>query len=420
MWKIVLVILIVAAGVSAGGAGHNSIFAVIDLEDATGAPNCHNRSLTAAVGDSLAGEFRSRLEIGAWGGECSFAVDLSRGGGSVRAASLKMQNGDPGIEWDTGDNMSHDIYRLDNGDLEWAIVLDSAPFSNRLSFAIETDNLVFYYQDSSCFTDEVVYSGPDWAQGSYAVYHAHRRNNRVIIHGGDTLRELYATGKVFHIRRPQAFDKDGARCWCDMHIDTVRHLLSIETPAAFLDRAVYPVVIDPTFGKSPVGAWSLGIVNYRHTALWNIGAVETGEGEITGAYVYCDVNGDLEGSCQTKVHSYTKGGDPEHSMYHASSATTMISDTSAHWAACSMSGHLESGKTYMATLQGYNSVNNKLRIRADVAGWGDIIYADPGGWDVPGSLTGYANKNEGFSAYIEYTLDIGGDTLSPRRRKILK
>ncbi|PKK83430.1 MAG: hypothetical protein CVT49_08400 [candidate division Zixibacteria bacterium HGW-Zixibacteria-1] len=406
-------------GASAGSSG-NSMYAVYDVDRGSHMTNRKDRSLTFVVGDSLAENFQPTLGINAWGKECCFIVDLiPTGFGSVAVASMKTINNNPQIDCIADSDLAISLYLLDDGSLEWEMRFDTVPKSNVLKFEIDSKNLTFYYQDSAFFDDYFSVTGPDWAQGSYAVYHSNRRHNRRYINGCDTLYESYATGKAFHIKRPLIYDSrgDSARCW--MNIDTLAGLMTIDIPESFLENAAYPIVVDPTFGKTSVGAWGLTIVNYRHNVLWNVGQAETGEGEITGGYVYCDVNGDIEGVLQIKVHSYTKGTDLGSSTYHASSATVDITDTSAHWEECPMAGHLNPGITYIASFQGYNSTNNKLRVHADATGWGDVKYFDLTGWNVPDSLSGYFSKNDGFSTYIEYTVESGGSQMPARRRKIL-
>jgi len=86
--------------------------------------------------------------------------------------------------------------------------------------------------------------------GSYAVYHSTKRNNIV---GGME----YQTGKAFHIYRPHAVDADGVKVWCEL--DITEGELTVTVPEDFLNKASYPVVVDPTFGYSSVGASSFSL-----------------------------------------------------------------------------------------------------------------------------------------------------------------
>lgn len=420
MIRTLLMLLIVSVvGVDAAD-GQNSLYAVFDMDDRHVSKNHLFRSLTATIGDSSAENFNPVLEISAWGKECSFTIDLVPAGyESIISASRSVFDNKTRVDCTAGDSTLISLYQLDDGSLEWLIRFDTAPKSNTLEFSFDSQNLRFFYQDSAFFTDDVNVSGPDWAQGSYAVYHTNRRHNYKNIHGNDTLIQNYATGKAFHIRRPVIYNSRGESAWCRINIDTLAGLMTLEIPDDFLKGAAYPIIIDPTFGKTSVGAWSLTIVNYRHTVLWNIGQAETGQGEITKGYIYCEVMGDLEGALQVKVHSYSKGNDLGGSKFHSSSAASDITETSAHWQECPMSGQLQTGTTYITSLQAYNAINNKLRVYADATGWGDVKYYDPADWNVPDSLSGYSSKNDGFSTYIEYTVETGETRPLIRRRKLL-
>ncbi|MCR4275461.1 MAG: hypothetical protein NUV83_01770, partial [Candidatus Wolfebacteria bacterium] len=60
------------------------------------------------------------------------------------------------------------------------------------------------------------------------------------------------TGKVGHIFRPKIIDSAGTEVWGDLHIEN--GILSVTIPQNFLDKAVYPVIVDPTFGYTTIGA----------------------------------------------------------------------------------------------------------------------------------------------------------------------
>ncbi|MEW5923765.1 MAG: hypothetical protein AB1746_07245 [Candidatus Zixiibacteriota bacterium] len=417
--RLLILFVVFISGVNAGD-GKKSLFAVFDMENQSESGNYRERSLTAMAGDSLAAYFSPTLEINAWEKECSFNINLvPLDYESITSASRSMVDNKARIDCVANDNMIISLFQLADGSLEWQMQFDNIPKSNTLKFSFDSRNLRFFYQDSALFTGDQKVSGPDWAQGSYAVYHADRRNNYRLFHSGDTLTYSYMTGKAFHIRRPIVYDNRGESAWCRIDIDTLAGIMTLEIPESFLNNAAYPIVVDPTFGKTSAGAWNLTFVNYRHTVLWNVGQAETGQGEITGGFVYCDVIGNLEEALQVKVHSYSKGGDLNGTRLHSSSATTDITDTSVHWQECAMSGALQEEKTYIASLQAYNTINNKLRVYADVTDWGDVKYYDLADWSVPDSLSGYSSKNDGFSVYIEYTIEAGSGQSSVRRRKIL-
>lgn len=133
---------------------------------------------------------------------------------------------------------------MNNGGIEYEIVLPSKPSTNSFSFGISKNELEFYYQPE--LTQEEIDEGlsrPENVVGSYAVYHSSKRDNQ------------YKVGKAFHIYRPKAFDKNGVEQWCEFNKDLNDTLvLTITCPQSFLDNAVYPVIIDPTIGDTDGGA----------------------------------------------------------------------------------------------------------------------------------------------------------------------
>jgi len=93
---------------------------------------------------------------------------------------------------------------------------------------------------------------PENVVGSYAVYHKTKANHRI----GST---NYVTGKAFHIYRPKAIDANGMEEWAELNY--LNGVLSVTVPQKFLDEAVYPVRIDPTFGYTTLGGTTVNIVN---------------------------------------------------------------------------------------------------------------------------------------------------------------
>lgn len=130
--------------------------------------------------------------------------------------------------------------RCENGGFEIDTILDTKPSTNVFHYTIESEGLVFWYQADN----------PEWDQtddviGSYAIYHKTKRNNK------------YKAGKAFHIYRSKIIDKDGDWVWGDFNNDLDKTgILSVTVPQDFLDKAKYPVRIDPTFGDESMGTTS--------------------------------------------------------------------------------------------------------------------------------------------------------------------
>lgn len=144
---------------------------------------------------------------------------------------------------------------------EFEIVLRGKPESNVIEMAIETEGLKFYYQPE--LTQEEIDEGayrPENVIGSYTVYHATVGN----VYKGQADAEKYKTGKAFHIYRPKVYDANGDWVWGELSINAEAGILSITVDPQWLDSAVYPVRVDPTFGY--VDANGDGIVGESTTA----------------------------------------------------------------------------------------------------------------------------------------------------------
>ncbi len=57
--------------------------------------------------------------------------------------------------------------------------------------------------------------------------------------------------KKFHVYRPLVWDAKGNEVWGTLYIN--RGILSVSIDKIWLDKAVYPVTIDPTIGKTDIG-----------------------------------------------------------------------------------------------------------------------------------------------------------------------
>src|SRR3990167_9325905 len=138
---------------------------------------------------------------------------------------------------------------MEDGGLEMEVLLKEKPVTNKFDFVIDgAENLAFFYQPA--LTQAEIDEGatrPENVVGSYAVYHKTKSNHRT----GST---NYATGKAFHIYRPKAIDANGVETWGELSY--LNGNLTVTVPQQFLDDAVYPVMIDPTFGYTTIGGTS--------------------------------------------------------------------------------------------------------------------------------------------------------------------
>lgn len=222
-------------------------------------------------------------------------------------------------------NFDSIAYMKDEDTFEWEIVLSKKPASNIFSYDIETKGLTFYYQPELTREEKKTAFRPDNVVGSYAVYHSSKANTRIKANG---TREEYKTGKVFHIYRPIAIDSNNTEAWGELNVDTDSNKLTLTFPQSFLDNAVYPIIIDPTFGYTSVGgsatnfddwgAYGLSSSTYHYTAssgdtVTQIDAyVESNGGTDTADLaIYTVSSGDpntLQGSTHQITFSYNGGG----------------------------------------------------------------------------------------------------------------
>jgi hypothetical protein len=153
-------------------------------------------------------------------------------------------------------DQTHRYYVTDNDDLEYEIIYDKKPLSNIVTLNLSfSEGLNFLYQPA--LTQEEIDEGanrPENVQGSYAVYWRHKDNQ-------------YKTGKFCHIYRPKIHDSDNNEVWGELIYSNNQLLITI--PQDFLDGAVYPVTLDPTFGYTTVGASSTG----SNTLKWGTDAL---------------------------------------------------------------------------------------------------------------------------------------------------
>lgn len=188
------------------------------------------------IGDIKDVDFQPQIKIKRWNNECNFSVRLVNT--DLDTPTVKI-NGNK-IQWQ---KEKVEVHAYPIGELgkegssyEFRVILKEKPTSNILEFTTETKGLRFTYQPE--LTQKQISSGyirPDNVIGSYAVYHATKKNHAI----GQT---NYKTGKAFHIYRPKSRDFIGNSVWCELNIDIDNKLLTVTIPQDFLDNATYPII----------------------------------------------------------------------------------------------------------------------------------------------------------------------------------
>ncbi len=208
------------------------------------------RRIEFEIGDALQDDFLPQFKTKHWDNEVNFSARLVTKPGTATEHDGKLA-------FDDGEVIAR-FYELDtddeDGGFEFDVVLPTKPASNVLTWSLQHKELDFFYQPA--LTPEEIAEGaqrPEHVEGSYAVYHKTKKNNKI---GG----KEYRTGKAFHIYRPFAEDAEGKRAWCELNIIDTE--MTVTTPQSFLDTAVYPVRIDPTFGYTTLGASGIEYIGW--------------------------------------------------------------------------------------------------------------------------------------------------------------
>ena len=187
------------------------------------------------------------IRLKKWNGEVNLGVSYDKV--QTRGQRPFLSNR---MEWKDGKEEVH-AYPLDakagmeDGGFEIEVFLKEKPDTNVFDFTIDgAENLDFFYQPA--LTQAEIDAGdvrPENVIGSYAIYYKDHANHII----GQT---NYATGKAYHIYRPKAIDAEGNETWAVL--DYQDGVLSVTVPQKFLDDAIYPVRVDPTFGYTSLGA----------------------------------------------------------------------------------------------------------------------------------------------------------------------
>jgi hypothetical protein len=300
--------------------------------------------LAVVVGTDTGGKLVPRATFRRWAGECwlevlydrelsSKTVTEQKSGADITGLKLDISNNKESIQCNCIDGKNG----AEKGGFEYDILLSEKPLdeivntgTDETPVLLKANEFVLRYRDSGNlrFLYQEPYSTatlsgedlakvvtrddtggwdkngkkvvdiPDWCNKSWAVYQV----DHVPAYKSKNEGEKYQGGKVLHIHRPKAIDDNGDSVWCDLDIDTVNKTMKVTVPQSFLDTAVYPVRVDPTFGyttlggtnynfeddiigRANVGPGESGIVTSLHIGLdsdWD-------SGESVAAALYTDV-----------------------------------------------------------------------------------------------------------------------------------
>jgi len=238
----------------------NTIKPIVDKNSYVTDTKINHRSDVCEIGDTKQqDQCYPQAKLIQWDNETNFSIRLKE---DVEGSTNELKDGI--FIWKSKDEKKEaHLYEIDideDGGLEFEVILHEKPSSNVIEYTLQTKGLNFFYQRE--LTKEEIDKGksqPENTIGSYAIYHKTGRHNWVD--------KQYRTGKAFHIYRPFAIDSQDSTTWCELNI--VDDLLTITVPQSFIDNAVYPIKIDPTFGYTSTGSKTSSV--YGDNASYTIG-----------------------------------------------------------------------------------------------------------------------------------------------------
>lgn len=351
------------------------------------------------IGDLLSDEFQPQLKIKRWDNECNFSVRLIDDGVGVPTVETETNK----IKFIESKTEVH-FYNISKTEAipecyEFEVILKEKPKTNKVQMSIMTKGLEFYYQPE--LTQEEIDDGafrPENVIGSYAVYHESKAGDY-----SRTGKKNYRAGKAFHIYRPKIIDNAGKEVWGKLNIDVKKKLLTIVVPQVFLDNAVYPVIVDPTFGYVSAGAsfFECDIDRIR-TRIGNPG--ENG----TAVSISASVRKALGASKNMQGALYLTS---DASLLSPQTAENLVSNTNQHWEVLDFTnGPAVSNQNYdIAVFFDNPDDSNKTELAYDSGGVsGDSKYSETNAenynsWPSTYSLTNSSSK---YSVYCTYTVGV--------------
>lgn len=339
------------------------------------------------IGDSKSPDFKPQFKFMRWDNEVNFSLRAEED----PQAKVKTQG--EKIIYTTKD---YDVVMYDkpevseDGGFEFEWILPKKPSSNVLQATIQTQELNFFYQPA--LTPEEIAEGaqqPENVVGSYAAYHKTKG-------GVNRAGEMeYKSGKAFHIYRPHCVDANGNSIYADLNIDEVAGTLTITVDQTWLNNAVYPVIVDPTFGYAAIGATEFEITADNLYAS-NVSNIINVGGIVESISFY----GKVEGTSQNSVAAiYDSSGN----LQSPQSSALAINSTTAQWWTNSFSGPTLAAETWLpAVFLDYTDATHNIHIYRDAATSGDTKFQTTAypTWTDPATFSNSSNR---YSIYTTIT-----------------
>ena len=184
-------------------------------------------------------------------------------------------------------------------------------------------------------------------------------------------------------------------------------VLDVTISQKFLDEAVYPVTIDPTFGVTTIGGTAGANVNDNAIAVLEATLSENGDVSKLTKY-----DGGNSGSNNHKAVIYSDDGTNPNALQGIGSETSL--PTTNQWNDLSFSAvvSLTTGNWYIGWV---SETSNGFAYAYDAGGDYNFIDSTPGGYyaSPPNPFPAHTSFDRKVSIYATYTAS-GGATVSPK------
>lgn len=319
------------------------------------------------IGDDKQTDFKPQVKIQRWDNEVNFSIRAEEHPDAVVEVESEV------IKYITPEYEVHQYDKpgaSENGGFEFEWILKSKPSSNVLIATVQTKGLDFFYQPE--LTQQEIDDGdsrPENVVGSYAVYHS----TKGVMN--DVVGMEYKVGKAFHIYRPKVTDANGNEIWGELNIDVQNGFLVVTIDQAWLDSAVYPVIVDPTVGYTSIGASNSALYDDPTGAIEDFGRrgnLFTGiDGEITSLSLYIsnDHSSDTN-SIAIMINQKDSVAANSHGQTGIAEDTSVADAEFEAWKTITTSINVTAGNTYIinATASGPDSVGATNNAKFDANG----------------------------------------------------
>ena len=298
------------------------------------------------------------------------------------------------------------IYENDKG-VEWDIILSSVPTNNYWDFKIDGTDLNWFYQpafDPNDYPKEYTVSDthvydengtlldhrPMDIVNSYAVF-GNKKDNE------------YKTGKIMHVYRPLVVDANGDEVWGELSYQN--NVLTLTVDDSWLENAVYPVRVDPTFGTTSIGGSSGGF-QFHNTAYAN-NKILTENGTITSITAYLEY--DNSRTVYAGLYNDSGATDPENLL---SSGSTTVNGID--WFVFDITDINRTSGIYWLALGECSGYTATQKWYYDTVAAGNVTKYDSGATlPDPWVSAGQVANNRAYSIYANYTTIGGGPGPGP-------